>query len=113
MKEAITDEMMMQVLSTTQVYTLVVLRKGSKYGEGNAQQIIWEHVRRNLSLRADGLLSIVCPVKDDSEMAGIGIFDADAEQTKNIMDNDPAINAGVLVYEIHPTRSFPKDSLPE
>ena len=113
MKEAITDEMMMQVLSTTKVYTLVVLRKGPKYGEGNAQQIIWEHVRQNLSLRADGLLSIVCPVKDDSEMAGIGIFDADAEQTKNIMDNDPAIKAGVLVYEIHPTRSFPKDSLPE
>jgi hypothetical protein len=26
--------------------------------------IIWEHGRRNFSLRADGLLSIICPVGD-------------------------------------------------
>jgi hypothetical protein len=28
------------------------------------------------------------------------------------MDEDPAVKAGVFVYEVHPCRSFPGDSLP-
>ena len=28
------------------------------------------------------------------------------------MDADPAVQAGVLTYELHPVRSFPGSSLP-
>jgi len=31
---------------------------------------------------------------------------------RSIMDQDPAIIKGVFIYEIHPCRSFPGDSLP-
>jgi hypothetical protein len=80
---------------------------------GNAEKIIWEHGRRNFTLRADGVLSLVCPISDGSDVSGIGIFNAPAEEVKKIMDEDPAVKAGVFVYEVHVCRSFPGDSLPE
>ncbi len=60
-----------------------------------------------------GLLSIVCPVSDGSEVAGIGIFNTSVEEVKTIMDEDPGVKAGMFVYEIHLCRGFPGDSLPQ
>ena len=58
------------------------------------------------------MLSIVCPVVDDSQWSGIGIFNADAHEVARIMDGDPGVQAGVFTYEVHPVRSFPGDALP-
>ena len=77
-----------------------------------AEKIIWEHARRNFLLRARGLLPIVCPISDGSHLAGIGIFNADVDEAKAIVDQDPAVEKGILVYEAHPCRSFPGDCLP-
>ncbi len=77
------------------------------------KSIIWEHGRRNFELRAAGVLSIVCPVTDESEIAGIGIFNASIEEVSKLMDEDPGVKADVFVYELHPCRSFPGDSLPK
>ena len=109
----ITDEFMKQMITTTKNYTAVILKKGPAYKMPDVFPTIWEHGRRNFALRADGLLSIVCPTAGETEMAGIGIFNASVEETKEIMDKDPAVTAGVLIYEIHPVRSFPGDSLPK
>jgi hypothetical protein len=51
-------------------------------------------------------------VLDDSDLAGIGIFHTTAEETKEIMDGDPGVQAGLFVYEVHPCRGFPGDALP-
>jgi len=48
----------------------------------------------------------------ETGVKGLGIFNASLEETKKIMDGDRAVQAGVFVYEIHPCRSFPGDSLP-
>ena len=109
----ITDENMMQMMTTTKTYTVVILKAGPNIDQPDAKKIIWEHGRRNFSLRADGLLSVVCPVQDNSEVKGIGIFNATMEETKKIMDEDPGVVAGLFVYELHPCRSFPGDSLPK
>lgn len=108
----ITDELMMQMMTTTKNYTVVILKSGPAYHQPDAKKIIWEHGRRNFALRAEGLLSVVCPVMDVSEVRGIGIFNADEAKTKAVMDEDPGVVAGVFVYETHPCRSFPGDSLP-
>jgi hypothetical protein len=108
----ITDEYMKEMMATTKPFTIAILKKGPKFGP-DAMPIIWEHGRRNFSLKADGLLPVVCPVRDDVEMAGVGIFITDIEETKKILDGDPAIQAGVLVYEVYPTRTFPGSSLPQ
>lgn len=109
----ITDKYMMQMLPTVKQYSIAILKAGPKRNEPGVEKIIWEHGRKNFSLRADGLLSIVCPVSDGSEVCGIGIFNTTEAELKTIMDEDPGVKAGVFVYEIHPCRSFPGDSLPK
>ncbi len=109
----ITDEFMRQMIATTRNYSIVILKAGPKRNEDGVEKIIWEHGRRNFALRAEGVLPIVCPVTDESDVAGIGIFDASVEEVQKIMDEDPGVKAGVFVYEIHACRSFPGASLPK
>jgi hypothetical protein len=109
----ITDDYMRQMISTTKQYSVIILKATAKIKEAGAAKIIWEHGRRNFMLRADGILSIVCPINDESDVKGIGIFNAPVEEVKAIMDEDPGVKAGIFVYEIHACRSFPGDSLPK
>jgi hypothetical protein len=108
----ISDETMREALLRTRTYSVVLLRRGPAYDPPHSDGIIWEHGRRNFALRAAGLLAIVCPINDGSGLAGVGIFDAEPDEVKRIVAEDPAIIAGVLTFEIHPCRSFPGDSLP-
>src|ERR1700730_16760953 len=109
----ITDEFMRQMISTTRQYCIVILKAGPHRHADGVETIIWEHGRRNFALRADGVLPIVCPISDGSDVTGVGIFDAPVEEVKKIMDEDPGVQAGVFVYEIHVCRSFPGASLPK
>lgn len=108
----IADEFMRQMLPTAKAYSLMILKAGPNRNVHGVDKVLWEHGRRNFALRADGVLSIVCPVADGSDISGIGIFNATADETKAIMDEDPGVKAGVFVYEIHVCRSFPGDRLP-
>jgi len=108
----ITDEYMGEMLGKTGAYTLVLLKEGPNYSAPDAGPVIFEHGRRNFALRAEGVLAIVCPVMDDSELCGMGIFNASEEETEDIMDGDPGVQAGTFTYELHPVRSFPGDALP-
>lgn len=110
--EVITDEFMERMRSKSKAYTLVLLKDGPNRDMPDRDAIVWEHGRRNHALRLDGVLSIVCPVLDDGDLRGMGIFNADREETERILDADPGVEAGVFVYEMHPVRSFPGDSLP-
>jgi hypothetical protein len=107
----ITDEYMYEMLTKIKDYSIVILRPGPKANEPGIERIIWEHGRRNFALRADGLLSIVCPVTIQGNVSGIGIFNTSLEETKKIMDDDPGVQAAVFEYEIYPCKSFPGDSL--
>ena len=113
----VTDQMLQDALPKTRAYTAAVLKAGPRFeplGPDRSPEIaaiIWQHGKRNYALRLAGLLRIVCPVADGSEVAGISVFDATPEDVGRILSGDPAIKAGVLRYEIHPTRSFPESSL--
>jgi hypothetical protein len=108
----ITDEFMQQMRTTTKNYTLMILKQGPEFVVPGVEKIIWEHGRRNFSLRAAGLLSIVCPVNDGTGVFGIGIFNTDIQEAKKIMDEDPGVIRSIFIYELHPCRSFPGDKLP-
>ena len=108
----ISDEFMHQMISKTREYCLVILKAGPNRNLPGVEKIIWEHGRRNFALRADGKLSIVCPVSDHSDVSGIGIFNAGCDEVKALMEEDPGVKQGIFIYEIHPCRSFPGDSLP-
>ena len=109
----ITDEDMQKRMAQTKEYCVVILKAGPNRQIPGVGKIIWEHGRRNFVLREEGVLSIVCPVTDGSEVSGIGIFNAGIEEVKAIMDDDPGVREGIFVYEIHPCRSFPGDCLPK
>jgi hypothetical protein len=107
----ISDEMMRERLAKTKAYTAVILRDGPNWRAEDARAIVWEHGRRNFELREERKLCIVCPVTGDGEIRGIGIFDAPPQEVEAMMAGDPAIEAGVLSFEIHPCRGFPGDAL--
>ncbi len=109
--EEITDEYMKEMMTKTKAYTVVILKTTQRIREKYAEKIIWEHGRRNFQLRNEGILSIVCPIRDGSEISGVGIFSSGINEVKGIMEEDPGVKAGIFTYEIHTTRSFPGDKL--
>jgi hypothetical protein len=108
----ISDEYMRQMMATTKNYCIVILKEGLNRNMAGVEPVIWEHVRRNFSLRTEGKLAVVCPVADGSDICGIGIFNASIDEARSIMGQDPAIMKGVFTFELHPCRSFPGDCLP-
>lgn len=107
----ITDEYMKEMAQKTKPYTVMILHKTKRANDPGAERIIWEHGRRNHKLRREGILLIVCPVRDESDISGIGVFSTSVEETKKICDEDPGVKAGIFTYEIHASRSFPGDCL--
>jgi hypothetical protein len=107
-----TDEEMGQLLPTTKSYSVTILKRGPNFADDGALPIIWEHGRRNFGLRDDGVLAVVLPVTDDSDVCGIGVFAASIEDATAIMNDDPGVAAGVFTFEVHPCRGFPGDALP-
>jgi hypothetical protein len=108
----ITDDFMQKMLRTTKRYTLVILHRTSKRSEAGTDKIVWEHGRRNFELRRDGYLCIVGPVvKDETDVTGVCIFSTGLKRTKMIMDEDPAVKAGIFTYEAHLMAGFPGDAL--
>src|SRR5919108_3453248 len=95
----ITDDFMRDMLTKSKPYTVLLLKATPKRHEPGADTIVWEHGRRNFSLRSDGVLSIVCPVIDDSGWSGVGIFDTTPDEVVRIMDEDPGVKAGTFPYE--------------
>jgi hypothetical protein len=81
----ITDEIMREMLPKTKSYSVIILRKTEKFKEPGTEKIVWEHGKRNFQLRAEGLLSIVCAIRDESDISGVGIFNATPEETKKCM----------------------------
>src|SRR5215472_16427974 len=102
----ISDEQFRQLLATVKPYTAVILHPGPNRNAEVADAIIYQHGMRNARMHLDGTLPIVCPTADASD------FNGPPEEVTAIMDADPAVQAGVLTYELHPVRSFPGSSLP-
>jgi hypothetical protein len=107
----LTNKMMNERRAEMRDYTLLVLKRTPRRFTDEGDRLIWEHGRRLMGLREAGLMSIVCPVTDTGDFAGVSIFGQSADEVREILDGDPAVQAGVLVYELYPVRGFPGDSL--
>ena len=105
------DDEMHALLGQARPYSLMILRDGPHAAAEDAPQHVWEHGRRNFGLRDEGRLLIVLPVMDDSEVCGVGVFATSVEETVEIMNADPGVQAGVFTFEVHPCMGFPGDAL--
>ncbi len=108
----ITDDYMHRMLATARDYCIALLKPGPHRNRPDVGKLIWEHGRRNFALRAEGVLAIVMPVTDDGDVRGLYVFNASPEQVRQTLDHDPAVEAGVFLYEVHPCTGFPGDCLP-
>lgn len=108
----ISDDTMRTRLAGTSTYTAILLRATDAFVRPVVDPIVWEHGRRNMALAQAGLLAVVLPVMDDTDLAGIGIFATNPDDTRAIMADDPGIRAGIFSYSMHPVRGFPGASLP-
>jgi hypothetical protein len=108
----VTDEMLVDAIATSTPFTIAILKAGPRFAtagpdrNGEVAAIIWAHGRRNFALHLAGLMPVVCPIVDESGVAGVAILAADETAVAQLLDADPAIRAGVLTYELHPTRTF-------
>ena len=107
-----TDDEMKALLPTAKTYTVMILKQGPNFTDDTAPAVIWEHGRRNFGLRDDGVLAVVLPVTDGSDVCGVAVFTGTVDQTVALMNDDPGVQAGVFTFEVHPCRGFPGDSLP-
>jgi len=106
----ITDEQIQKWLSEVKQFSAVILRKPRPLDDA-AMKIIREHARRNLMLNLEGKVPIICPTADSSEFAGLLIFRTGLEETRETMNADPAVQAGLLSYELHLCRGLPGAAL--
>jgi len=56
----------------------------------------------------DGVLPVVCPVADGSDIRGIGIFNAGINRAGAIMDDDLGVRNGAFIYKVPPVPEFPR-----
>lgn len=111
MNIAVTDEQVRQLAETATPYSLGLLWWGPDRHQEGADGTERLHQRRMVSLRADGIIAILCPVDSDT-LAGVAIMNVTPGEATKILDDDPCIQAGMMRHEVHPCHGFPGDALP-
>ncbi len=86
-------------------YFFVLLKKGPHRDQDSttAAKIQKAHMDNINRMAASGKLNVAGPFLDEGDMRGIFIFDSGNEdEVRKLVENDPAVKAGRLTYEIHP-----------
>ena len=111
MSTTVTDEQIRELAASAKPYSLARLRWGPERHMDGAAAIELEHQRRMVSLRADGVIAILCPVASDT-VSGVAVMTVPPERAQEIMDGDPCVQAGMILCEVQPCAGFPGDALP-
>ena len=111
MNTAVTDEQVRQLAGTATPYSVALLWWGPERHMHGADTTERAHQRRMVSLRADGVIAILCHVASDT-LAGVAIMTVPPEEASELMDGDPCVQAGMMRCEVHSCHGFPGDALP-
>lgn len=111
MSTTVTDEQIRQLAETAKPYSVALLWWGPERHMDGAEATELEHQRRMVSLRADGVIAVLCPGGSDT-LAGVAIMNVSAEEAREIMDADPCVLARMIRCEVHPCHGFPGDAIP-
>ena len=111
METTVTDEQVRQLAESAKPYSLALLKWGPERYKDGADATEREHQRRMVSLRADGVIAILCPVGSDT-LAGVAIMNVPPDEAAEILDGDPCVQAGIMLCELYPCHGFPGDALP-
>ena len=111
MSQNVTDEQIQTLAATAKPYSLGLLWWGPERYNDGAEATEREHQRRMVSLRADGVIVVLCPVGSET-LAGVAIMDVPAEDASAVMAADPCVLAEMIICEVHACHGFPGDALP-
>jgi hypothetical protein len=111
MGASVTDEQIRALAGTAKPYSLAILQWGPQRGMDGADAVELEHQRRMVTLRAEGVIAVLCPVGSDT-VAGVAIMTVPAEEAAEIMAGDPCVRAGMMRCDVHPCHGFPGDAIP-
>jgi hypothetical protein len=111
MSTTVTDEQIQALAATAKPFSVAILQWGPDRTMDGADAIGLEHQRRMVSLRADGVIAVLCPVVSDT-VAGIAIMTVPADEAAEIMAGDPCVQAGMMHCDVHPCHGFPGDTIP-
>ena len=108
----VTDEQIQKLAATARPLALTLLWWGPERHRDGAAAIELEHQRRMVSLRADGVIAVLCPVLTDT-VSGVAVMTVSPEEAEAIMAADPCVQAGMITVEVWPCLGFPGDALPD
>jgi hypothetical protein len=111
MNTTVTDEQVRQLAGTAKPYSPALLWWGPERYKDGADATEREHQRRMVSLRAGGVIAILCPVGSDT-LAGVAIMNVPPAKDSEILDEDPCVQTGMMRREVHPCHGIPGDALP-
>jgi uncharacterized protein YciI len=89
---------------------LVIYRPGPSWlvGKPVSEQPLKEHAKYMLSLYVKGSMKLAGPLTDNAGGAVV-LAVADDSEAKAIVTEDPAVKAGIFIYEMHPWELKPWD----
>ncbi len=86
-------------------YTFVMLKKGNRLDQDSTQlaEIQKKHLEHLGKMAETGDLNVAGPFLDNGYWRGLLIFNTDdIQKVKQLVEADPAVQAGRLSYEVHP-----------
>lgn len=114
-QETVTDEYVQQAIGKGRQYIVVILKEGKNLGLDEAAQLKEQeaHLKYLFTLKEQGKLPIFGPFFNSGELSGLCVFNSDnKEEVKTLIEGDPHIKSGQLIYEIHQWFSIPGFVLP-
>jgi hypothetical protein len=111
MGTTVTDEQIQELAATARPYSLALLWWGPERHQEGADAIELEHQRRMVSLHADGVIPVLCPGNSDT-LAAVAIMNLPPDEARQVMAEDPCVQADMIRCEVHAGVGFPGDTLP-
>ncbi len=112
----VTDDYVQHIITTGRQYIIAILKNGPNrsMSDDSVENEQMQHLRYLFTLRQEGKLPIYGPFYNSGDLAGFCIFNStNEEEVKTLMDADPHVKSGYLVYELHSWYGIPGDSLPK
>jgi uncharacterized protein YciI len=87
-------------------YTLVLIKRGEKWNPAAPEfmDVMKQHHALVKQMTEQGKLAVAAPfsLDDPGELRGVSIFRVGVEETARLLQDDPAVRAGLVKTEIHP-----------
>lgn len=112
----ITDHYVQHIITTGRQFMVAILKAGPNQSiqEDSLENEQMAHLKYLFTLREEGKLPVFGPFYNSGDLKGFCIFNTTSEaEVKSLMDADPHVKSGYLIYEVYSWFGIPGDTLPK